>query len=68
MLSCVELNRFSSPAWRGNFGQLQLETMFMRAETIDAIAGWLSKHGVDGERKMRVMERDIADLGGNLTQ
>jgi alpha-beta hydrolase superfamily lysophospholipase len=55
-------------AWRGNYGHLQLETVYMRAETIDAIAGWLSNHGIEGERKMRGLEQNIADLGGDLTQ
>jgi len=55
-------------AWRGNFGHLQLETIYMRAQTIDAIAGWLFNHGVDGKQKMQGLQQNIADLGGNLMQ
>jgi alpha-beta hydrolase superfamily lysophospholipase len=55
-------------AWRGKFGHLQLETIFMRAQTIDAIAGWLLNHGKDDRMKMKDLEEDIADLGGSVTQ
>lgn len=55
-------------AWRGKFGHLQLETTFMRAQTIDAIAGWLLNHGKDDRLKMKNMEDDIADLGGSVLQ
>lgn len=55
-------------AWRGKFGHLQLETIFMHAQTIDAIAGWLINHGKEARLKMKNLEQDIADLGGTVTQ
>lgn len=55
-------------AWRGQFGHLQLETVFMRAKIIDAIAGWLLNHGREGALKMKNLEQDIAAIGGTVAQ
>lgn len=55
-------------AWRGNFGHLQLETIFMRAPIIDAIGTWLLAHGKEGQRRLAILESEIADLGGSVTK
>jgi alpha-beta hydrolase superfamily lysophospholipase len=55
-------------AWRGNFGHLQLETCFMRAATISAIADWLLDHSRDRASKVQVFQQNIADLGGTITK
>ncbi|MBY0547627.1 MAG: lysophospholipase [Candidatus Obscuribacterales bacterium] len=57
-----------SLAWKGKFGHLQLETMFMRAPIIDAIGTWLLSHGKEGERKLTALQSEIADLGGRVTK
>ena len=55
-------------AWRGgNAGHLQLETSFMRAQTIDAIAEWLIDHSPDSQIKLQGFRQQIADLGGTVT-
>lgn len=53
-------------AWRGNFGHLQLETVFMQPAIIDAIGNWLLDHGYDRQVKLKALEQNIADLGGTL--
>ena len=55
-------------AWRGNFGHLQLETIYMRAPVIDAIGNWLLDHGVDNQAKLKALQQNIADLGGTVTR
>jgi alpha-beta hydrolase superfamily lysophospholipase len=55
-------------AWRGNFGHLQLETIFMRAASIDAIASFLINHGRDGQTKLQGVQQTITDAGGILTK
>ncbi len=52
--------------WRGNFGHLQLETCFMRAETISAIANWVQTHTKDRKEKIKQFEQQITDLGGTV--
>ena len=51
-------------AWRGNFGHLQLETSFMRAETLNALTGWLVLHNKGSQDRLKQMREDIAGLGG----
>lgn len=55
-------------AWRGNFGHIQLETVFMRAPSVDAISGWLMTHGPDGKLKLKLLQQSITDAGGSLSQ
>ena len=55
-------------AWRGDFGHLQLETSFMRAETLDALTGWMILHNRDSKAKMRSLEESLASLGGSVTE
>lgn len=54
-------------AWRGKFGHLQLETIFMRAPIIDAIGSWLLSHSSAGQTKLSVLQSEIANLGGSVT-
>lgn len=54
--------------WRGNYGHLQLETCFMRAQTISAIANWLIAHNADQEAKIKGFENEIKQLGGTVTK
>jgi alpha-beta hydrolase superfamily lysophospholipase len=52
--------------WRGNFGHLQLETTFMQAETISAIANWMQSHTKERKEKLKQFEQQITDLGGTV--
>ncbi len=53
-------------AWRGNYGHLQLETMFMQAAIIDAVVDWLQNHGVDNQTELKTVQESINGLGGKL--
>jgi alpha-beta hydrolase superfamily lysophospholipase len=55
-------------SWKGSYGHLQLETMFMRASIIDSIGMWLMDHGNEGSLKLKKLEQDIADMGGTLVR
>lgn len=55
-------------AWRGNFGHLQFETMFMRAASIDAIGNWLLDHSHDQLVRLKGLQQNIADLGGTVSE
>ncbi len=52
--------------WRGNFGHLQLETSFMRAETVSAIANWLNAHSSERKNVIKQYEQQITGLGGTV--
>jgi predicted metal-dependent RNase len=52
--------------WRGNFGHLQLETTFMQAGTISAIANWMQSHTKERKEKLKQFEQQITDLGGTV--
>jgi alpha-beta hydrolase superfamily lysophospholipase len=54
-------------AWRGNFGHLQLETVYMQPPVIDAIANWLADHSKDRRVRLKDLEQNIADLGGTIS-
>lgn len=54
--------------WKGSFGHLQLETMFMRASIIDSIAMWIDDHSKENRANLQKLEKSIADLGGTLLQ
>lgn len=56
-----------SLAWRGNFGHLQLETVFMRAQSVDAIALWMLSHNKESRDKMKNLQQDIVNLGGHIS-
>ncbi len=53
--------------WRGKFGHLQLETRYMRAQTVSAIANWLSVHSKDRLPRLQELNQQIIDLGGTIT-
>lgn len=55
-------------AWRGNFGHLQLETMYMRAATINAIGNWIFDHSHDQLTRLQELQQNITDLGGTLSR
>ena len=40
----------------------------MRAETLDALASWLSLHNADNRRKLTLLKESIASLGGSVTK
>jgi alpha-beta hydrolase superfamily lysophospholipase len=55
-------------AWRGKYGHLQLETMYIRPTVIDALVNWLDDHGVENQRQLTEIENSINDLGGQLSK
>ena len=55
-------------AWMGQFGHLQLETSFIRAEVIDAIGDWIYDHGKTAKAEMQKLEQDITNTGGILVR
>lgn len=55
-------------AWRGNYGHLQLETMYMRAASVNAIVNWLTDHSHDQLVKLENVNKNITDLGGTVTR
>lgn len=55
-------------AWRGNFGHLQLETMFMRAAIINAIGNWIIDHSHDQLTRLEGLQQNITELGGTVSQ
>ncbi len=55
-------------AWRGNYGHLQLETIYMRAATVNAIVNWLTDHSHDQQAKLENVNQNITDLGGTITR
>lgn len=54
--------------WCGNFGHLQLETSFIRAQTIASIANWMNAHSQDRQSKMKVYQQQVIDLGGSVAK
>jgi len=54
--------------WNGNFGHLQLETLYMRASIVDAVGNWLHDHGKDNSARMEALRANIVDLGGFVQQ
>lgn len=55
-------------AWRGNYGHLQLETVYMRAQTIDALVNWLQNHSMENKIKLSEVEQRVNGLGGQIKQ
>ncbi len=55
-------------AWRGNYGHLQLETMYLRAASVNAIVNWLTDHSHDQLAKLEGLNQNITDLGGTVTR
>ncbi|MBX9690377.1 MAG: lysophospholipase [Candidatus Obscuribacterales bacterium] len=53
-------------AWKGSYGHLQLETVFMRAPVIDSIGMWLNDHNATYRAHLKQLEQNIADLGGSV--
>jgi alpha-beta hydrolase superfamily lysophospholipase len=54
--------------WRGNYGHLQLETIFMRTSIVEALVNWMTNHSVEAVPRMDGMKKTIVDLGGKLTK
>lgn len=54
--------------WKGSFGHLQLETMFMRASIIDSVDMWLQDHSMANQAHLKQIEQNIADVGGTLVR
>jgi acylglycerol lipase len=53
-------------AWRGNYGHLQLETIFMRSTIVEALINWLHNHTLEMQTKMDAFKESIVDLGGKI--
>lgn len=54
--------------WRGKYGHLQLETIFMRAMIVEAFLNWIHDHSLEVVPKMDAMKQEIVDLGGKIFQ
>ncbi len=55
-------------AWRGNYGHLQLETVFMRTKIIDAVVNFLKDHSRENIPELKAFEQQIIDAGGTLAE
>ncbi len=55
-------------AWKGQFGHLQLETQFMRAEIVDALVDWMYNHGAENKVNLETFEKNISELGGVIVK
>lgn len=54
--------------WRGNQGHLQLETVFVRANIIDALGDFIDAHDPGGRPDIQALEKSIDELGGQLVR
>ncbi len=55
-------------AWRGNYGHLQLETVYMRTTIVDAVVNFLRNHSKENIPELRAFQQQIVDAGGTLTK
>lgn len=53
-------------SWKGQFGHIQLETMFLRTEILEALVDWMYSHGAQNQENVAGFEKNIADLGGKV--
>jgi alpha-beta hydrolase superfamily lysophospholipase len=53
--------------WKGNFGHLQLETLFVRASVVDGIGNWMRNHSTENEQRMQDLRDCIAGLGATVS-
>ncbi len=53
-------------SWRGNYGHLQLETIFLRPSILNALINWLYDHGVEAKARDQKVQDSINQLGGRL--
>lgn len=54
--------------WRGTYGHIQLETNYLRAQTVAAIADWLTVHNKEQRMKVASLEEQIKKLGGSVSK
>jgi len=53
-------------AWRGNYGHLQLETVYLRAATLSALLNWLQDHSHENKQKLITAQEIVNRLGGQV--
>jgi acylglycerol lipase len=53
-------------AWRGSYGHLQLETIFVRTAILDGLANWIRDHSIDMQPKLQAAQQSIRDCGGQI--
>jgi acylglycerol lipase len=55
-------------AWRGSYGHLQLETVFVRASILNALVGWMYDHSIEIKPRLQKAQDTINDVGGRLVE
>jgi acylglycerol lipase len=55
-------------AWRGNYGHLQLETVFVRATVLNALVNWLYDHSVEMKPRLDNAQQNIEGMGGKIVE
>jgi alpha-beta hydrolase superfamily lysophospholipase len=55
-------------AWRGSYGHLQLETVFVRASILNALVTWMYDHSVEIQPKIQKAQDTINAVGGRLIE
>lgn len=55
-------------AWKGNFGHLQLETIFIRGPILDTLVDWLSDRSAEALSREQKAQDTITALGGQLVK
>lgn len=66
------MNNMPSPdqtlSWHGKYGHLQLETSFMRAQSVNCIVNWIHEHNQAAGQRMSDMKKLVTSVGGTITE
>jgi alpha-beta hydrolase superfamily lysophospholipase len=55
-------------AWRGSYGHLQLETVFVRASILNALVSWMYDHSIEIQPRLQRAQDTIKDAGGRIVE
>lgn len=55
-------------AWKGSYGHLQLETIFMRASILNVLVNWLLDQTAERMAKLDAVQQSISGVGGKLVR
>jgi alpha-beta hydrolase superfamily lysophospholipase len=55
-------------AWRGSYGHLQLETVFVRSSILNGLVGWMYDHSVEIQPRLQKAQDTITNVGGRIIE